>query len=374
MYLLFFCMINFWIDSKTTVFDYNLNTMTALSRRDFLKLGGLSLGSLAFSPSLTNFTDFDDSFVVRVATNSVSVYSRPSDKSSIISTWYRDELLHVYDEVTVDEPAHNPVWYRVWGGYIHRARLQRVKILFNETLPSLDLKDGYRRLVEVTIPYTETWRTSKAYGWQKLGFRLYYGSVHWAEAIEEGPNGKPWYRIYDDLTGFPYYIDPLHVRPIPLEDMAPITPEIPLEKKRIEVNLTMQTLMAFENDQQVFKTTVATGILNGARGADGLSTKTPQGDFRILDKMPNKHMGNGNLFADADDYELPGVPWTLFFTAQGHAFHGTYWHENFGVPMSRGCINMRTDEARWLFRWALPQHEIGKTVNRGYGTLVQIHY
>jgi hypothetical protein len=140
--------------------------MPNLSRRDFLKLGGLSLGTLAFSPSLRNFHGFDDSHLVRVATNSVSIYSRPSDKSSIISTWYRDELLHVYDEVTVDEPTHNPVWYRVWGGYVHRARLQRVKVLFNETLPSLNLQEGFRRLVEVTVPFTEPWRTSNAYGWQ----------------------------------------------------------------------------------------------------------------------------------------------------------------------------------------------------------------
>ena len=348
--------------------------MPNLTRRDFLKLGGLSLGTLAFSPSLREPHSFDDSFVVRVATNSVSVYSRPSDKSSIISTWFRDELLHVYDEVTADEPTHNPVWYRVWGGYIHRARLQRVKILYNKTLPSLEVEDGFRCLFEVTVPYTEPWRTSKAYGWQKLGFRLYYGSVHWAEAIEEGPIGEPWYRIYDDLTGFPYYVNPLHLRAIPLSDLAPIAPDVPLEQKRIEVNLTTQTLIAYEADKEVLKTTISSGIMNGPRGADGLSTKTPQGDFRILDKMPNKHMGNGNLFADADDYELPGVPYTLFFTAQGHAFHGTYWHENFGVPMSRGCVNMRTQEANWLFRWALPAHEIGKTVNRGYGTRVQTHY
>jgi phosphate/sulfate permease len=108
--------------------------------------------------------------------------------------------------------------------------------------------------------------------------------------------------------------------------------------------------------------------------ANGLTTKTPEGEFRIMDKMPAKHMGNGNLFADADDYELPGVPWTSFFTPQGHAFHGTYWHENFGTPMSHGCINMRTQEAKWLFLWASPKHEIGKTYNRGFGTLVQIHY
>ena len=103
--------------------------MSKLSRRDFLKLGGLSLGGLAFSPSLQNLFDFDDSNLVRVATESVSVYKRPSDESSIVSTWFRDELLHVYGEVEADEPTHNPIWYRVWGGYIHRARLQRVKVL-----------------------------------------------------------------------------------------------------------------------------------------------------------------------------------------------------------------------------------------------------
>src|SRR6266498_4256018 len=107
--------------------------MTSLSRRDFLKLGGLSLGSMAFSPALSHYFDFDDSDLVRVATNSVSIYSRASDKSSIVSTWYRDELLRIYGEVVADEPVINPVWYRVWGGYVHRSHLQRVKVLFNET-------------------------------------------------------------------------------------------------------------------------------------------------------------------------------------------------------------------------------------------------
>jgi hypothetical protein len=90
--------------------------------------------------------------------------------------------------------------------------------------------------------------------------------------------------------------------------------------------------------------------------------------------MPAKHMGNGNLFAGADDYELPGVPWTCFFTDAGHAFHGTYWHENFGTPMSHGCVNMRTSEAKWIFRWALPPHTPDAMSNRGYGTAVDIHY
>jgi hypothetical protein len=255
---------------------------------------------------------------------------------------------------------------------MHRARLQKVKMLFNQPLPFLE--ENTPRLVEITVPYTQPWRGTRIYGWQQLGFRLYYGSVHWVEAVEEGPTGEMWYRIYDDLTGFPYHINPLHAKPIPLDELAPISPEVEVQNKRIEVNLTTQTLTAYEFDKVVLKTLIASGIPNGRRDANGIPTKTPEGEFRIVDKMPAKHMGNGNLFADFSDYELPGVPWTLFFTSQGHAFHGTYWHENFGVPMSRGCINMHTEEAKWLFRWTLPAHQIGKSFNRGFGTLVQIHY
>ena len=346
--------------------------MTKITRRDFLKLGGLGAGSLAFTPSLSAQFGFDDSNMVRVATASVSIHSGPSDQNRIVSTRYRDELIHIYDEVTAAEPKINPVWYKVWGGYMHRARLVKVKFLYNQTLSALE--DDRPRLVEVTVPFTEPWRYTSIYNWQKLGFRLYYGSVHWIDAIEGGPFGEKWYRVYDDLTGFPYNINPLHVRPIPLESLAPISADVPFEKKRIEVDLTMQTVAAYEYDKQVFKTNISSGLPNGPRGADGLSTKTPEGEFRILDKMPAKHMGNGNLFADADDYELPGVPWTSFFTEHGHAFHGTYWHENFGTPMSHGCINMRTEEAKWLFLWALPKHAIGKSYNRGYGTLVKVHY
>ncbi len=346
--------------------------MSKLSRRDFIKLGGLSLGSLAFTPSITGQLGFEDSQMVRVATESVSIYSKPDDQSKIVATRYRDELVNIYEEVVAKTPESNPVWYRVWGGFMHRARLFKVKFLYNKILPVIEPEKP--RLAEVTVPYTEPWRYTKTYGWERLNFRLYYGSVHWAEAIEPGPKGADWYRIYDDLTGYPYYINPTHVRPFAPEEMAPITPEIPVEKKRIDVNLRTQTLVAYEYDKPVLTTKIASGIPNGQAGANGIPTRTPDGEFRILDKMPAKHMGNGNLFADFTDYELPGVPWTLFFTDKGHAFHGTYWHENFGVPMSRGCINMHTHEAKLLFQWTLPKHDINKTYNRGFGTLVQIHY
>jgi lipoprotein-anchoring transpeptidase ErfK/SrfK len=85
-----------------------------------------------------------------------------------------------------------------------------------------------------------------------------------------------------------------------------------------------------------------------------------------------------NRFASSDENVLAGVPWTSFFTDKGHAFHGTYWHDNFGLPMSHGCVNMRTEEAKWLFRWSQPSagfDDIDKQTldARGYGTAVDIH-
>ena len=361
-----------------------------LSRRDFLKLSSLALGGMAFSPFEPDAFGFDDSTVVRVATKSVSVHSGPSDENRIIGTWYRDELVNVYEEVVADEPKFNPIWYRVWGGYMHRSRLQRVKFLYNKPLSSVPV----RQLARISVPFTQPWRFTKAFGWQPLNQPpnlatnppIYYESVHWIEAVEDGPDGEPWYRILDDLdSNVKYFIKATHMAPISPDEFAPISPEIPTEGKRIEINLSTQVLIAFEYDKAVFQTKISSGIPGGGgSGPNELSTTTPNGDFYIFAKMPAKHMGSsffstiehGNPLADADGYVLPGVPWTCFFTEVGHAFHGTYWHENFGAPMSHGCVNMRTEESKWLFRWTYPVFDFaeGKIEKTGRGTPVKIYY
>ena len=345
--------------------------MLHLSRRDFLKLGISAIAGIGLAPFLPSTGIFDDAHLVRVATKSVSVYRKPYDKSEIVNQRFRDELVNIYEEVKVDEPIYNPVWYRVWGGFMHRARLQKIKILFNE--PLTNIPEGTRHVAEVTVPFTQAMRYTKTYGWQP-NLRLYYGSVHWIVGIDEGPDGEPWYRIFDELVGIPYHIAAIHLRPIPLEEWSAITPEIPLEEKRIEVNLSRQVLTAYEQGKKIFETTVATGIATAQKDPKALSTQTPSGEFRILSKYPSKHMGNGSLFASPEDYELPGVPWTCFFHESGYALHGTYWHDNFGTPMSRGCVNMRIDEAKWLFRWVRPLHDPNRTYTPGYGTLVVIGY
>lgn len=343
--------------------------MSPLSRRDFLRFSASTFAGVTFSPFLPNPGTFDDAQQVRVTTASISVYSQPNDQSLIVAQHFRDELVNIYGEVNSGTPVYNPIWYRVWGGYIHRGRTQKVKTLFN--LPLAAVPEGTRQLSEVTVPYTQAMRYTKAYGWQP-NLRLYYGSVHWIAGIDEGPDGEPWYRIFDELVGFPYHVQTIHLRPISFEEWSPIVSEVPLENKRIEVNLAAQVLTAYEYEKIAFLTTISSGIPAGRPKPKVLSTKTPSGEFTVFEKYPSKHMGNGNLFADVDDYELPGVPWTSFFTESGVAFHGTYWHDNFGTPMSRGCVNMRISDAKWLFRWARPLHEPERISNTGRGTQVII--
>lgn len=345
------------------------------SRRDFLKVSSLALGGLAFAPYLPPTSEFDDGFLVRVASNQLSVYSKPTDESLIVGQVYRDDILHVYEEVNSGTPGYNPVWYRVWGGYVHRARLPKVQVMYNAP-HSLLRKEG--QFAEVTVPFTMA-MTKTTKGW-KPNYRLYYETVHWLVGIDEGPDGTPWYRILDELNDLTYNAPAAHFRLITDEEFTPISPDVPWEDKKITVDLQRQVLVCYEGNEPVFTTSIASGRLNSNPGPNGIPTKTPTGDAQIVTKMPSKHMGNGSLFADPDAYELPGVPWTSFFKYehlpfQGHAFHGTYWHDNFGVPMSSGCINMRNHEAKWLFRWCLPSAPMAdintRTLDRkGYGTRI----
>ena len=343
--------------------------MSTLSRRDFLKLSALAFGNMAFSPIKERLSLFDDRMLVRVATKEISVHSMPTDEARITGQWSRDDLLTVYETVNAETPDYNPIWYRVWGGFVHRAHLQHVQALYNPIQSKFE--EGKRYLAEVTLPYSRAMKYSKFHGWENR-YMLYFGSTHWVEKLEDGPDGEPWYLVYDELTSERYHVKAESLRMISDEEVAPISPELEFQDKYVDVDLTMQTVKAYEKGVEVFSVLVSSGLYG--RGADGTSTRTPTGKFNIMEKKPSKHMGDGSLASDIDAYELPGVPWTCFFTEQGHAFHGTYWHDNFGVPMSHGCVNMRNDEAKWLYRWLSPVNKGAEYFSRGYGTTVNIFY
>ena len=317
----------------------------------------------------------DTGQLVRVCIDSVSVYKEPSDKSQILYQRTRDELVNTYYKVTSkDGPSYNPIWYRVWGGYIHSAHLQEVSVKLNQVLTSIP--DTWQ-LAEVTVPFTQAKWNRGSLGWQDV-YRLYYQSTHWIAGIGTGPDGGVWYKLHDELNEAEYYVQAEHLRPVDPTELTPISSDVPDAKKRIEVNLATQTLTAYEDTKVVLQTKISSGMADSERIPGVISTKTPQGEFHIELKMPSKHMGLGELTDDLDAYILPGVPWTSFFLPEsgefeGVAFHGTYWHDNFGTPMSHGCVNMRVEEAKWLFRWTSPFNGGDKVDVPGYGTRVIVY-
>ena len=113
----------------------------------------------------------------------------------------------------------------------------------------------------------------------------------------------------------------------------------------IDVNLSLQMTYAYEGDTLVNSFLVSTGTWQHP---------TVTGTYRIYVKLVSTEMiGPG--------YDLPNVPYTMYFY-KGYGLHGTYWHHNFGTPMSHGCVNLYTPDAAWLFKWA------------SVGTIVNVHY
>lgn len=121
------------------------------------------------------------------------------------------------------------------------------------------------------------------------------------------------------------------------------------DEKRIEVDLTNQRVYAFEGDNKVFDFPTSTGKWY----------PTPTGEFRIWVKLRYTKMEGGNPGTNTY-YYLPNVPYVMFFAndkiskSRGFGLHGTYWHNNFGHPMSHGCVNMRTEDVAQIYAWASP--------------------
>jgi LysM repeat protein len=137
---------------------------------------------------------------------------------------------------------------------------------------------------------------------------------------------------------------PATATPVPAN--TPVPPGADPGVKWIDVDISSQMLRAYEGTTEVFNSAVSTGVA---------SHPTVLGTFHIYSKLLADDMRGG---VGADAYYLPDVPYTMYFYTGGYALHGTYWHHNFGHPMSHGCVNLPTPAAKWLFNWA----PIGTTV------------
>lgn len=156
----------------------------------------------------------------------------------------------------------------------------------------------------------------------------------------------------DTLTPTP--TEPPTETPTPTETMASTEPivydppppvEIAPSERWIDVNLTEQRAYAYEGNALIRSFWISSGTWQHP---------TITGQYRIYVKYETADM-------TGPDYYLPDVPYVMYFY-KGYGIHGTYWHSNFGAPMSHGCINLSIEDAQWLFEFA------------SVGTLVNIHY
>ena len=142
-----------------------------------------------------------------------------------------------------------------------------------------------------------------------------------------------------------------------VEEVVPVAPVIGVEGpgqqqggyKEIVVSISAQAVWAYENGQLVQFSYVSTGT------SDVPETVTPIGYHQVLTKYDVQTM-EGTI--SDEYYRVPDVPNVMYFDNLGNALHGAYWHNNFGTPMSHGCINLPLDVAAWMYGWA----EIGTGV------------
>lgn len=164
-------------------------------------------------------------------------------------------------------------------------------------------------------------------------------------------DGKSWFRIiFDEWLRYPervksdWYVSAEYVEVL-LDEGVRTTLEHggATTTKHILVDRSEQKLYAYDGDKLFMETAISTGLE---------LSPTPAGTFPIFKKTPSRYMqGPIPGVPGSDYYDLPGVPWNLYFTSGGAVIHGAYWHDSFGTRYSHGCINLPPEEAKKLYEW-----------------------
>lgn len=319
-----------------------MKTDIKLSRREFLKLTasgvlGLALSEMGIASALTA----PPATQGRITWSGIPLYDEPYFNANKKSLFGMDQVIDLKGQVDGEEGnPFNKAWYQVEDGYTYSGWLQPVETKRQKPVYQIPAAG---QLGEITVPISDT--RLAPFTFSRKGYRLYYGSTHWVKKVVVTRDEKSiWYEIFDNHLKKSFYVPSFNMRLIPDEELALLSPDIPEADKRIHVDLTTQFVTAFEGSTMVFSSRCSSG-------AGG--TRTPTGDFLTYHKGPSVHMTNQGDAVN-NIYDLPGVPWCTFFTGFGNAFHGTYWHNDYGRPRSHGCINLPSEDAKWVYRWSRP--------------------
>jgi len=353
------------------------------SRRDFLKLAAVGAGALAFRPfaklTLSEFPQADR--LGRITVGKMDVYMRPDASSQIAGALYEDNVVPWVREVVGSMPGRiNQRFVETPYGFVWGGQLQPVLNQPNVPVTSLPATSlGQGMWVEVTVPYVDLILDNPPARAPWLQYQLsinlpprfYYSQIIWVDQIRVDPNGQIWYRLNEKYgSGDLFWALAEAFRPLTADEITPISPDA--VDKRIVVRIWGQTLSCFEGKTEVHFARISSGALYDAWGNRVDVWETPVGEFPIWRKAISLPLSGGSASAG---WSLPAVGWVSLFVSTGVAIHSTYWHNNYGEPSSRGCVNAGPEDAKWVFRWSQPTVSIDPgdiTVGMPGGTKVSV--
>ncbi len=344
-----------------------------ITRRGFLKQSFLGMGALALQPVRLNnrviqAQEFPEGQKLgRVTVGRVDIRAKPYSDSATVKTIYDDAVVVWLREVVGESPGGygSGRWVETPDGYIYAPRLQPTYNRLNPLITDLPASPnpasptGKGMWAEVTVPYVDiilNHAPNSVLFKEKIeqGFppRLYYSMIVWVDNVETGSDGKPYYRVNERFgnPGDAYLVPAETLRQITADEVSPISPDV--TEKKVEINLTRQTLTCYEGNSEVYFCRVSTGAKYDAEGNPVDKWATPPGAHPIFRKLMSLHM-SGETTGD-----WPAVGWTQIFAQGGVSIHSTYWHNYFGIPRSHGCVNCAPEDAKWVWRWTFPHPEM----------------
>lgn len=351
-----------------------------ISRRSFLKLAGAgAAAAIALPPPRDVFPDSER--LGRVAVGKVDVKSAPSIEAQTVTSLYQDAVVPWLREVVGYNPTRvNQRWVETPEGYVWSGNVQPVWNRPNdplEELPGTGERRGVWAIVSVphvdlTIanpPARALWLRARLES--GIPPRFFYSQVVRVDDRRVRENGQVEYRLNEEFGyGDIFWAPAEALRPLGPTDMEPINPHA--AEKRILVDVGNQTLICYEGQREVYFCRVSTGALYNSSGERVESWGTPAGRHRIWRKTVSLPLSGGSA---SFGWDLPAVGWISLFVGSGVAIHSTYWHNNYGEPSSRGCVNASPEDAHWIFRWTNPvvPYEPGDvTVGMPGGTTVEV--
>lgn len=365
-----------------------------VSRRDFLKVAGVGLGALAFRPfdfeSLyipKRLPQFPTSEIIGRILGKTDIRSRPSNDDLVgtpVGSLYDDNLIEWNREVVGQAIGlTNQKYLETPQGYVWSSRVQPTRNLPNTPITEMPAgQPGF--WVEVTVPYVDlTLDGPPASPWiqsliqYQFPPRVYYGQVIWIDQVRQS-NGFVEYRwnespVHGYGFGDIFWLDGAGVKVLTDADVAPISPEVDPAEKKIVANLTYQTLSCFEGNNEVFFCRISSGAIFDYQGNPTEAYATPVGDLNTHWKIISLNMSGGG---SASGYSTPAVPWDTVISGEGIAIHGAFWHNDFGERRSHGCINVKPEDAKWIFRWTTPYISLSQCEERmtwpDHGTTVTV--